>query len=155
LTGLKLIEPQDKNLQELSFTKKTPDLLKLIKTGMYNLCFNTQVKNEINSGGKKLVGSAQRKFGNVLLQHGSVLLGSGHKKIVDYLICSESEKNTMRKDIENKTTCLKDILKREITYKETTAAMLKGFETAFNIKFSSINRLTELTSKRRHESILN
>ena len=60
LNGLKLIEPEKTELQALSFTKEMPDLLKLAKTGMYNLCFNTSIKNEINCKGKKLVGSAQR-----------------------------------------------------------------------------------------------
>ncbi|NOS85279.1 MAG: hypothetical protein HOP31_09080, partial [Ignavibacteria bacterium] len=76
VNGLKLLDPK---LEKLSFTKDTPDLLKLIRTGMYNLCFNSAIKNEINFKGKKLVGSAQRKFGDIVLQHGSILTGSHHK----------------------------------------------------------------------------
>ena len=40
---------------------------------------------EITIGGKKLVGSAQRRIGKVFLQQGSILTGPGHERIADYL----------------------------------------------------------------------
>jgi len=135
LSGLKLIEPGNEELQKLSFTKEMPDLLKLAKTGMYNLCFNTSVKNEINCEGKKLVGSAQRKFGDIVLQHGSVLIGKHHENIVNYLLIDEKVKERVKKEIEEKTTCLNDILKRNVFYEETASALLKGFEQTLSISF--------------------
>lgn len=138
LDGLKSIDPR---LFELSFSKDTPDLLKLIKTGMYNLCFNSQVKYEINWQGKKLVGSAQRKFGDVVLQHGSILIGTKHKDIVNYLNITGEERVKMRNEIEDKTISLSEIVHRKITYDEVSDAVFKGFEKGFNIKFSRINRL--------------
>ena len=62
LNGLKMIEPGNPALNELSLTRDNPDLLNLVKTGMYNLCFNTYIKYEINNRGKKLVVSEKRKF---------------------------------------------------------------------------------------------
>jgi lipoyl(octanoyl) transferase len=138
LDGLKSVDPK---LFELSFSKDTPDLLKLIKTGMYNLCFNSQVKYEINWRGKKVVGSAQRKFGDIVLQHGSILLGPRHKDIVDYLNVSGEQRVKMKQEIEDKTACINEICGRNVTYDETARALLKGFEKGFNIKFSKINRL--------------
>ncbi len=162
LNGLKMIEARNPNLAKISFTKDMPDLHDLIKTGMYNLCFNSQVKNEINHLGKKLVGSAQRKFnspetGDIILQHGSVLIGGHHKTIVNYLMASGPEKERMRNDIEEKTTCLNDILGRSISCKETGDAIFRGFETTYNIRFSTIDRLAELIAMRAidRESILN
>ena len=157
LNGLKLIEPANMELDKLSFTKDTPDLLKLIKTGMYNLCFNSQVKNEINFEGKKIVGSAQRKFGNILLQHGSVLIGTHHKNIAKYMIANEQEIENMKAEIDEKTACLNEILNRNVSYKETADAIFKGFESTYDIKFSTINRLADLIAERaiHHESILN
>ena len=129
---------------------------------MYNLCFNSQVKNEINHSGKKLVGSAQRKFTeqnstDIILQHGSVLIGTHHKSIVNFLKATEAQKNEMSLEIENKTTCLNEILGRNVSYKETGDAIFKGFETTYNIRFASINRLADLIAMRAvdHESILN
>lgn len=157
VNGLKLIEPANKRLEELSFTKETPDLLKLIKTGMYNLCFNSQIKNEINFRGRKLVGSAQRKFGDVILQHGSILIGEHHKTITDYLTATEEQKAELHKEINEKTSCLNEILNREVNYAETAKALFKGFESSYNIKFATINRLADLIAERaiHHESILN
>jgi lipoate-protein ligase A len=136
LNGLRLIDSSNIQLQELSFTKETPDLLKLAKTGMYNLCFNTSIKNEINYRGKKLVGSAQRKFGNIVLQHGSVLIGKHHKNIVNYLSVDEKIKNRLKSEIEEKTICLNEILKKDVTYEEVSNALLKGFEQTFEISLT-------------------
>ena len=157
VNGLKTIEDSTGRINELSFTKDTPDLFNLIKTGMYNLCFNSQVKNEINFRGRKLVGSAQRKLGDIILQHGSLLLGSRHRGIVDYIICPDEEKQKMALEIGEKTVCLNDIAGRNMSYAETADAVLKGFVSTYGIKFSSINRLAELISQRKldHESIMN
>ena len=136
INGLRLIDNRNILFQELSFTKETPDLLKLAKTGMYNLCFNTSVKNEINFRGRKLVGSAQRKFGDIVLQHGSVLIGEHHKNIVNYLSVDQRFKDRLRKEIEEKTICLNEIPGKEITYEEVSDALLRGFEQTFEINLT-------------------
>lgn len=154
LSGLKHL---DTKLERLSFTKDTPDLLKLIKTGMYNLCFNSQVKYEINFEGKKLVGSAQRKFGSIVLQHGSILIGRHHKNIVNYLNLTGVERIKMKKEIDQKTICINEILKRETPCEEISNAVFNGFEESFNIKFNKINRLANyfFSSSAAVEPILN
>lgn len=145
LHGLRSIDPK---LRELSFTKETPDLLKLIRTGMYNLCFNSAIKNEINFKGKKLVGSAQRKFGDIVLQHGSILLGNHHKKIVNYLNISSQERDKMLKEIEEKTECINNIAGRNVDYHDAADAIFKGFRDTFGINFSGINRIAEFLEPR-------
>lgn len=145
VNGLKLIDPA---FSRLSFTKDTPDMLKLIRTGMYNLCFNSAIKNEINFNGKKLVGSAQRKFGDIVLQHGSILIGNHHKNIVNYLNITGDERVKMLKEIEDKTECLNNIAGRKIGYSETAEAVFKGFKNTFGINFSSINRVAEFLEQR-------
>jgi lipoate-protein ligase A len=145
VNGLKLINPA---FNKLSFTKDTPDMLNLIRTGMYNLCFNSAIKNEINFKGKKLVGSAQRKFGDIVLQHGSILIGNHHKNIVNYLNINGEERIKMLKEIEDKTDCLNNIAGRNISYSETAEAVFKGFKETFGISFSSINRVAEFLEPR-------
>jgi lipoate-protein ligase A len=137
LNGLKLIDRNNTGLQKLSFTISTPDLLKLARTGMYNLCFNTAIKDEINYQGKKLVGSAQRKFGDIILQHGSVLIGTHHKNIINYMnITDEKVREKLGREIDEKTICLNEVLGREVTYEETAGALLGGFKETFEIKFN-------------------
>ncbi len=48
-------------------------------------CFASTSRHEIVAGGRKLVGSAQRRTQSALLQQGSVLLGPGHARLADYL----------------------------------------------------------------------
>jgi lipoate-protein ligase A len=49
-------------------------------------CFSSVSRYEITLGGKKIVGSAQRRFKGVFIQQGSILYGPGQEKITDYLI---------------------------------------------------------------------
>lgn len=129
LEGIKKIDLNNDILQKLSLTIDNPDLLKLMKIGMYNLCFASTVKHEINLNGKKIVGSAQRRINDIILQHGSVLLGNHHKNIVNYLNnLSTIEKLKLEEELTYKTTCLNDILKREVSYKEVKEGIKKGFE---------------------------
>lgn len=136
LNGLKMIEHGNPALNELSLTKDNPDLLNLVKTGMYNLCFNTSIKYEINHRGKKLVGSAQRKFGDIVLQHGSILIGDHHKSIINYLSIDDRVKKIVEKEMNEKTTCLNEVLGRETTYEEVSQALLGGFLSSWNIKLN-------------------
>lgn len=48
-------------------------------------CFASVSRYEICVGGKKLVGSAQRRWPGGVLQHGSILLGPAHRRIARYL----------------------------------------------------------------------
>ena len=52
-------------------------------------CFASAARHEILLHGRKLVGSAQRRSARGLLQQGSVLLGAGHLRLVDYLALPE------------------------------------------------------------------
>lgn len=145
LEGLRTIDPK---FEKLSFTKDTPDLLKLIRTGMYNLCFNSAVKYEINFKGRKLVGSAQRKFGDIVLQHGSILIGDHHRNIVNYLNVTGAERQKMLKEIDVKTHNLSAIAGRPVTYAETAEAVFNGFKKSFDVSFSSINRVADFIEPR-------
>lgn len=48
-------------------------------------CFSSTSQYEVTLGGRKLIGSAQRRFGGAILQHGSLLIGPEHKRIIDLL----------------------------------------------------------------------
>lgn len=55
-------------------------------------CFASTARHEVTLGGRKLVGSAQRRTRTALLQQGSLLLGPGHLRIVDYLAGPQGER---------------------------------------------------------------
>jgi len=44
------------------------------------LCFNTAIRHEITIRGQKLIGSAQRRWSDIFLQHGSILINGSTKE---------------------------------------------------------------------------
>ena len=50
------------------------------------VCFRSAGRHEISVGGRKLIGSAQRRTGSVFLQHGSILAGPRHLELPSFLL---------------------------------------------------------------------
>ena len=48
-------------------------------------CFSSAARWEVKWGGRKLVGSAQRRWSEAVLQHGSLLTGPGHARLPELL----------------------------------------------------------------------
>jgi len=59
-------------------------------------CFARTGRYEIEIGGRKLVGSAQRRTAGAYLQQGSILLGDGHLRIADYLAIGADARERVR-----------------------------------------------------------
>ncbi|RMF66677.1 MAG: lipoate--protein ligase family protein [Calditrichaeota bacterium] len=98
-------------------------------------CFAASAKYEIMFRGKKLVGSAQRRFRDALLQHGSILLGPQHLRLVEYLTGSRNGGRERALDLlKSKTICVGDILAREVHYTEVVADLREGFENEFGVR---------------------
>ncbi len=105
-------------------------------------CFATSAKYEILHQGRKLVGSAQRKFRNGLLQHGSILLGDAHLNLPRYLVSnSESQrqcksgslKNRQTEALNQKAVSLNQVMNRAVTERELIPHLTRGFEEVFSI----------------------
>ena len=102
-------------------------------------CFASSAKSEIKCNCKKLVGSAQRRYGNVILQHGSLLLGPEHLHITRYFAPHVSHSAvTIEKDLLNHTVDASSILGRAVTFKESVVAVKKGFEDSLGINFETV-----------------
>lgn len=67
-------------------------------------CFASTARHEIVLNGRKLVGSAQRRTANGILQQGSVLLGPGHLRLVDYLRMPDHEREPARRRLADAAT---------------------------------------------------
>lgn len=122
-------------LEKIELENNQPHFPSFYKNEKSNLCFAVSAMNELNYEGKKVVGSAQRKIGNVILQHGSILSGVSHKRIVDYLNLQSDKIEEIKNEIENTTTELETILDEKINYSKLSQAIKKGFENHFNIKY--------------------
>ena len=99
------------------------------------LCFSTTSAFEILAEGKKLIGSAQRRWPGVVLQHGSLLLGRSHLNLPHYLKIAAGEKTRWSKELQTRTICLEEILGQQPTPLHIAEAVQAGFEEIYNIHF--------------------
>jgi lipoate-protein ligase A len=67
-------------------------------------CFSSSTEYEIQIDGRKIVGSAQRRSDGAMLQHGSILIGPFHRRIVNYLKLTPEQRHQMEKVLIEKTT---------------------------------------------------
>lgn len=89
-------------------------------------CFASSARYEIEWQGKKIVGSAQRVFGNTLLQHGSILLGPGYELIAEVAnLKDETAREILRKHIKNHSISVEEIVDRQIPFEQALETFKK------------------------------
>ncbi len=116
---------------------------KVSRTQKSSLCFNDPSYYEIVVNGKKIVGSAQVRKKERLLQHGSILIDFDIEKMSSLFKISSPAVR-----IKKRVTSLNQELKREVKFKNVATALKKGFEENFNIKLIPDN----LTIKEKKSS---
>ncbi len=127
----------DSNLDHTTLETLQPNFPKILKEKSGSICFASTAKNEVKFFGKKLIGSAQKKMKNVVLQHGSILCGTKHKELVNYLTLPQKIKSELLDEMEQKTIEIETILKEKVDYKRLRNCLTLGFEEYFGIKFNS------------------
>ncbi|MFZ4621213.1 MAG: lipoate--protein ligase family protein [Bacteroidota bacterium] len=126
---------------DISYETSQPNFQTLYKRQESIPCFSASARYEVQINGKKLVGSAQRRFSSsdgpeVVLQHGSILLGPEHRMLAEILRVSDEEIRTkITNDIETKTIDLSTAVGRTVTFEEAAAVLKHGFERTMNIHF--------------------
>lgn len=124
--------------------KSQPHFPSLYRSPSSVACFASAARYEIQIAGRKLVGSAQRRYARpdgqeVVLQHGSILLGDDHLRIADFMKHLDGDQRVrMKEELREKTTDLSAALGRRMESDEVIHALVKGFEDAWGIVFSSI-----------------
>ena len=88
---------------------KAPDFKELYKEKISSVCFSSTSTYEVVVNGKKLVGSAQKRLKDSVLQHGSILFGKKHLDLIDYLNVAEKRKPRLKKMTVNKTITIEDV----------------------------------------------
>lgn len=114
----------------------TPNRKELSPKSDKTSCFTASARTELEYNGRKIVGSAGKKYEKSLLIHGSILLGNKHKEIVDYLNINNDEKQTMTYELNSKTDNLSDILGRAVDPMELIIPLRNSFSHEFQIAFS-------------------
>lgn len=124
-------------LSTLSMEGIQPDFSRLLKEPSGSLCFASTAKNEVKFEHKKLIGSAQRKFQNVILQHGSILCGNNHLELPRYLNIENAEKEKLQSELFEKTISIEDITSEKIDYEELGNCLVVGVQEYFGIQFEN------------------
>ena len=96
-------------------------------------CFASTSRSEVVLQGRKLVGSAQRRTADVVLQHGSILLGRDHLRIIDYMRVTESVRLRLKLYMEDNTISLQQTDWDEARSKKLPERLRQGFAEVFEI----------------------
>ncbi|MBL7032285.1 MAG: lipoate--protein ligase family protein [Nitrospira sp.] len=94
-------------------------------------CFKAVSYGEITVNGKKIIGSAQRRYSNGFMQHGSILLDFDAEKLCNALV--HADKNAFG-DISSISDHAEDI-----SFDDLGLSIKKGFEESLEIKLISDN----------------
>ncbi len=115
-------------------------------------CYVSIARYEIQYRGKKIVGSAQRRYsfgpkvgpsnsqGNceIILQHGSILLGPAHRRLAEFLSLEDEQAiRAVEREFEMKSIELSSILGRRVEFEEVTECLQHGFEAEWGIRFQN------------------
>jgi lipoyl(octanoyl) transferase len=126
--GLRMLVPG------IEMAKSQPDFQKLYREPGSIPCFSSSARYEIEYEGRKLVGSAQRRFGGAVLQHGSILIGAAHLELSSMLALPDEQRAMIRQDMERHTVTLNEILGREARAEEVAECLAQGFQTAWGCR---------------------
>jgi lipoyl(octanoyl) transferase len=127
---------------DVALEKSQPHFPSLYRSSSSVACFASAARYEIHVAGRKLVGSAQRRFARpngeeVVLQHGSILLGPDHLRMVDFLkTLGDDQRERLKSELKEKTIDLKSAVGRSMEFEEVVSALKEGFEKTWSVSFS-------------------
>lgn len=99
-------------------------------------CFEVPSAYEIlAASGQKVVGSAQVRRREWVLQHGAIPLWGDVTRLVNYLAVDEATRHALREALSRRATTVSAALGREVSFEEVAEALARGFEEALNVTF--------------------
>lgn len=125
----------DERLKFSELESVQPNFRDLLSIPSSALCFASTAKSEVKYLGKKIIGSAQRKMANSILQHGSILCGKFHSNLPNYM-SDKSDVNELLLEIESKTIEISTITGIPVNYSELSKFIISTFESEWQINFN-------------------
>lgn len=113
---------------------KAPDFKELYKEKLSSVCFSSTSTYEVVIGDKKLVGSAQKRLKESVLQHGSILVGDKHLELIDLLNVEERLKSRFREITKSKTVSVcevADVNDHEMFYSKLKNELRRSLKEEF------------------------
>lgn len=100
-----------------------------------DVCFTATGRYEITAVGRKLAGSAQRRSRGVVLQHGSVLLGPGHRRLPLLMPALEPERReTIARLLNHRTVSVSELIPELPSFEEWTDRLSRSMLDRLNVE---------------------
>ncbi len=120
------------------------------------ICFETPSTYEITVDGKKLIGSAQARKKDGVLQHGSLPLTGDLGRVTEALYFPDAESRQIAAEkLLMRASTVESALEQEIAWDAVSKSFIHAFETVLGIRFkrkdlspSEKNRASELIKKK-------
>jgi lipoate-protein ligase A len=113
-------------------------------SGLGPVCFEVPSHYEITSGGKKLIGSAQVRRKDGILQHGTLPLSGDIALICDALAYpDEASREAAKELVRQRATTLEAVLGEAIAWETTAESLVRGFAGAFDLDLAESSLSTE------------
>lgn len=101
------------------------------------VCFEVPSHYEITVGGRKLIGSAQMRRHDGVLQHGTLPLTGDISRICDALhFEDEAARAEARTRVHARALTLEEALGRVVPWEDAAEAVARGFSEAFDLEFT-------------------
>jgi lipoate-protein ligase A len=128
LASLESLGPESSRLAVTGRTSDQP-FREVYKAGTLTnaACFASSARHEVTFEGRKVIGSAQRRFGTVVLQHGSILLHDDHLKLPEYLTLAPVDRSRMLEHLRQETSTLSEVFGRAIGIEECANSIRSSF----------------------------
>jgi lipoate-protein ligase A len=115
------------------------------------VCFEVPSNYEITVDGKKLIGSAQARRKNVVLQHGTFPLSGDLTRIIQVLsFPDEQTRQTARLRLLSHSTTAEQVLGRGITWQDAANAFISGFQTELSLEFIPASLSPQVITRAEH-----
>jgi len=127
---------------EATLQKAQPNFQEAYRHASAIPCFTSSARYEIEWHGRKLVGSAQRRFGegerDVVLQHGSILCGPAHKRLTEYLRIDDKDVLArVRMEMEKNTVDLREITGGDVEIDRLAGCIRDGFKQEWGVEMKT------------------
>jgi len=114
------------------------------------VCFEVPSAYEITVDGRKLIGSAQARRRDGVLQHGSLPLCGALVRITDALAYpGDQARQEAARRLQARAASVQSVLQRAVSWNDAAAAVVRGFEEALGLRFER-GPLTESETQRAY-----
>lgn len=115
-------------IHQLDFAKANADFREHYTHDVSSACFSASARYELTHDGRKLMGSAQRVFDGVLLQHGSLPLDQSYVLICELLSDDPEMQMNIKQNILSHSTSLSDCTGKSYAYSDIAEVLTQTWK---------------------------